>query len=147
MTSDDFFLRPVIETDLPVFYEQQLDPLATRMANFPARMREEFFAHWAEIMIDESVLLRTVVWDGQVAGNVLSFNMEGKREVGYWFGRAYWGKGLASRALAEFLNIETRRPLYAYTDLGNAGSQRVLEKCAFKRISAQERWLIYILEA
>ncbi len=38
----------------------------------------------------------------------------GQREVGYWFGRQYWGKGVATRALAAFLDHVAVRPLYAH---------------------------------
>ncbi len=33
-------LRDVIDSDLPIFFEQQLDPVATQMAAFPAMNRE-----------------------------------------------------------------------------------------------------------
>ncbi len=32
-------LRDVVESDLPIFFAQQCDPLATTMAGFPARER------------------------------------------------------------------------------------------------------------
>ncbi len=33
-------LRDVIASDLPIFFEQQLDPVANQMAAFPAMNRE-----------------------------------------------------------------------------------------------------------
>ncbi|MFL7870775.1 MAG: GNAT family N-acetyltransferase, partial [Anaerolineales bacterium] len=98
--TNNISLREVQESDLPIFFEQQRDPLANQMAAFPARDQEAFMAHWAKIMKDESVILRTILFEGQVAGNVLSFEMEGKREVGYWLGREFWGKGIATVALS-----------------------------------------------
>lgn len=130
----EVLLRDVTEGDLPVFFEQQLDPEATRMAAFPAREREAFMAHWARIMRDENVLLKTILFDGQVAGNVVSFVMSGEREVGYWLGKEYWGRGIATKALAEFLGHVKERPLYAHVAKHNIGSIRVLEKCGFKVI-------------
>lgn len=59
-------LRDVFESDLPFFYEQQLDPEATAMADFPSRDRESFMAHWAKIMLDRSVSLKTILIDGEV---------------------------------------------------------------------------------
>ena len=47
-------LHDVRPGDLPVFFEQQLDPEAARMAAFPARGRAEFMAHWAKIMAERS---------------------------------------------------------------------------------------------
>ena len=47
-------LCDVRETDLPVLYEQQLDPEATRMAAFPSRDREAFDA-WKRILDDPTM--------------------------------------------------------------------------------------------
>lgn len=127
----DIVLRDVTESDLPILFEQQLDPDATEMAAFPAREREAFMAHWARIMADDSVMLKTILFEGQVAGNILSFVQSGEREVGYWIGKEYWSKGIATRALAAFLDHVQTRPLYAHVAKHNIGSRRVLEKCGF----------------
>ncbi len=125
------FLRDVIASDLPIFFEQQLDPVANQMAAFPARDREAFMAHWAKIMADESNILKTILYGDQVAGNIVSWEHSGEREVGYLLGREFWGKGIATRALAAFLEQVTTRPLYAYVAKHNLASIRVLEKCGF----------------
>ena len=132
-------LRDVIDTDLPIFYEQQLDPEATDMAGFPARNRDAFMSHWATILADESVWLRTILFDGEVAGNIVCFEQLGEREVGYWLGREYWGKGIATQALERFLKTIETRPLYAHVAKHNIGSRRVLEKCGF-RIAGEDRF-------
>lgn len=124
-------LRDVVETDLPIFFEHQRDPEATRMADFPARDREAFTAHWQKILGDDTLTKKTIVFEGQVAGNVVSWEQEGKRLVGYWIGKEFWGKGLATRALAELLVELPMRPLHAYVAKTNLGSIRVLEKCGF----------------
>jgi RimJ/RimL family protein N-acetyltransferase len=124
-------LRDVTEEDLPIFFEQQLDPVATQMAAFPSRDQPAFMAHWAKILADTTVIAQTIRFDGQVAGNVVSFEVAGEREVGYWIGRQYWGKGIATAALATFLDQVQARPLYAHVAKHNRGSLRVLEKCGF----------------
>ena len=124
-------LRETLETDLPVFYGHQLDPEACELADFQPRDREMFMAHWAKIMKDQAVILRTVLCDEKVAGNVVSWEQDGRREVSYWFGREYWGKGTATRAQTEFLRQGKIRPLYAYVAKRNAASARVLQKCGF----------------
>jgi RimJ/RimL family protein N-acetyltransferase len=135
---NEVILRDVLEDDLPVFYEHQLDPEANRMAAFPARAREAFMAHWARILKDETIYKQTILFDGQVAGNQVSFVHAGKREVGYWIGKEYWGRGIATRALAVFLTQIEERPLYAHVAKHNLGSLRVLEKCGFT-ISGEDR--------
>jgi len=125
-------LREVCEADLPVFYAQQRDPEAVYLADFPARELEPFMAHWARIRTDASNLLRTIVCDGQVAGNIVSFVMDGHQEVGYWLGRKFWGRGIATRALELFVAEVKIRPLSGYVLKDNLASQRVLQKCGFQ---------------
>ena len=132
----NLILRDVSESDLPIFFEQQLDPEATAMAAFPARDRESFMAHWKKIMADENLIQKTILFDGQVAGNIVSWEQDGVQEVGYWLGREFWGKGIATQALSEFLKQVKTRPLVAHVAKGNIGSQRVLEKCGFKFVEA-----------
>jgi RimJ/RimL family protein N-acetyltransferase len=129
--SGDVQLREVAEGDLPILFEHQRDPEANRMAAFPARGREAFMAHWRKILSDERIITRTVTVDGQVAGNLVCFEESGRQEVGYWIGREYWGRGVATQALAAFLGQVTTRPLYAGVARHNAASIRVLEKCGF----------------
>lgn len=133
-------LRDVTEADLPIFYEQQLDPDATQMAAFPARDRDAFMAHWKnKIMDNDNVTVKAILFDGHVAGNIVSWEQSGKREVGYWIGKEYWGKGIATKALAEFLGYVKTRPLYAHIAKHNVGSLRVLQKCGFK-ISGEDKF-------
>ena len=128
-------LRDVSESDLPIFYEQQLDEEATQMAHFPSRNWDAFMAHWAKILPNPNNRTRAIVFDGQVAGNIASFDLDGHREVGYWLGKEFWGKGIATRALTTFLaQANTTRPIYARVAKDNLGSRRVLEKCGFQVI-------------
>jgi RimJ/RimL family protein N-acetyltransferase len=129
----DVTIRPVREDDLPILFEHQRDPEANSMAAFPARDREAFMEHWARILSDDALLARAIELDGRVVGNVGSFEFDGRREVGYWIDRAFWGRGVATLALFAFLGEETRRPLFAGVAPHNAGSMRVLEKCGFER--------------
>jgi RimJ/RimL family protein N-acetyltransferase len=138
MTSD-VLLRDVTEADLPIFFEHQLDPDATEMAAFPSRDRDAFMAHWAKIMTDDSVILKSVLFNEQVAGNIVSFVQFSKREVGYWIGKEYWSKGIATKALASFLDYVRTRPLYAHVAKHNIGSRRVLEKCGFT-VVGKDKW-------
>ena len=101
------------------------------MAHFPARDREAFYAHWRRILADDSVTNKTIEDDGKVAGNVGCWEADGRRYVGYWIGREFWGGGLATAGLAGLLEEVKARPLYAWVATSNAGSIRVLEKCGF----------------
>jgi RimJ/RimL family protein N-acetyltransferase len=127
-------LRDVAEDDLPIFFEHQDDPVANRMAAFPARDREAFMQHWTtHVLGDDAVTKRTIVVNEQVVGNIVSFEMSHERLVGYWIGRDHWGKGIASRALSLFVaDVDTRRPLHAHVARHNPASIRVLEKAGFE---------------
>ena len=129
--SDAIRLRDVIPSDLPIFFEQQRDPGATQMSAVPARDWDAFTAHWAKILADASIILQTIEVTGVVVGNLVSFERAGQREVGYWLDRAYWGRGIATRALVLFLPQIATRPLYATVATHNHASRRVLEKCGF----------------
>ena len=127
-------LRDVQEDDLEVFFEQQREPEGVAMAVFPAREREAFDAHWRRILATDSLVVRTIEVDGEVAGNMGSWEQDGRQLVGYWLGREFWGRGLATAALAGFVQELEVRPLHAWVATSNAGSIRVLEKCGFVRI-------------
>ncbi|MBE0672474.1 MAG: GNAT family N-acetyltransferase [Anaerolineales bacterium] len=137
--SNIIILRNVIQDDLPVFFEHQRDPEAAAMAAFPSRDKEAFTKHWAKIMADENVNNKTILFNGQVAGSIASFEMDGKREIGYWIGREFWGKGIASESLKQFLGEELKRPLFAHVAKHNLASRRVLEKCGFEVIG-EDKW-------
>jgi RimJ/RimL family protein N-acetyltransferase len=125
-------LRDVTADDLPIFFEHQCDPEAVAMAAFPVREREPFNAHWQRVLADEGTVNQTILAAGQVAGHLACFEHDGRREVGYWLGRAFWGQGVATRALALFLDVVSHRPLYAGVAEHNVASQRVLTKCGFR---------------
>lgn len=136
--SPEVRLRAVEDGDLDVLFDQQADPEATAMAAFPARDRERFDAHWAKIRVDDTVVLRTILADGVVAGYIGSWPDDGRRLLGYWIGREFWGRGVATRALALLVGEVPARPLYAHVAAHNAGSIRVLQKCGFERDRALE---------
>lgn len=131
-------LRAVEDQDLEVFFEHQADPVAVEMAAFPARDRERFMAHWAKVRADDTLVQRTIVADGEVAGNIGSWPDDGQQLLGYWIGREWWGRGVATQALALLLGEVALRPLHAHVVAHNVGSIRVLEKCGFRRDRAEE---------
>lgn len=134
-------LREVETDDLELFFEHQRDPVAVAMVAFQSRDRAAFDQHWAKLLADATSLKKTIVVasavsadspaQDQVAGHIGSWTSEGKREIGYWLDRAYWGRGIATEALTAFLRLEQTRPLYASAANHNAASLRVLQKCGF----------------
>ena len=130
-------LRDVVESDLDAFFEHQREPEANEMAVFPARDRDTFYAHWHRILADDSTIQKTIVDGDEVAGNIGCWPQDGRRLVGYWVGREFWGKGLATQALRELAEeVVTERPLHAWVAATNVGSIRVLQKCGFVQVGS-----------
>jgi len=131
-------LREVRDEDLPVLFEQWADPVAARMAAFTAPDHmdwDAFERRWTRLRADEMIINRAIVVDGEVAGSIGSWGGPGEREVTYWIGRSYWGKGIATCALKAFLAVDPSRPLHARVASDNVASRRVLEKCGFRVIA------------
>ena len=125
-------LRPVTETDLPILFQQQLDPDAVAMSAYPAKDRGEFMRHWEGIMKNKNVTARTIVYKEKVAGHIICWK-EGKFEqrIGYWIGKEFWRRGIASAAVTEFLLLVKTRPLFAEVANHNLASRKVLQKNGF----------------
>jgi len=131
-------LRDVEADDLPLFFEHQRDPIAVALVAFHSRDRAAFDQHWTKLLANPSCLKKTILADGQVAGNIGSWSSDGKREIGYWIDRTLWGRGIATQALAAFLRLEPTRPLHAGVATHNAASIRVLQKCGFTLLGFEE---------
>jgi RimJ/RimL family protein N-acetyltransferase len=130
-------IRPVLDTDLPTFFEFHVDEGANYMAAFTAKDpsdRVAFDSHMAKIFADPSCILRTVLVEGQIVGSVGKFFMFGMPQVTYRIGRQYWGRGIATASLLALLNEYTERPIYAAAAFDNVASIRVLTKCGFEEI-------------
>ncbi len=99
----------------------------------------EFFIGEVAGKSASNLILAIETADGVVAGSAgVHFKTDVSQrsaEVGYWLGRAFWGRGLASeaaRALSEhaFATYDLAR-LYALVFAWNPASGRVLEKAGF----------------
>jgi RimJ/RimL family protein N-acetyltransferase len=132
-------LREVEDADIPVFHGYQSDPEAGALAGVPPRDAQAYAEHWAKLRADPQVLLRTIVTDdGAVAGQLLSFPRDGVREIGYWLGREFWGRGLATASLREFLTLVGERPVYGVVTEENTASLRVLERNGFELVERRD---------
>ena len=127
-------LRDVLDSDLPLFFDHQQDPHANKIAAFTSEDpadRAAFDAHWQRIRSNESIVLKTILFDENIAGYLAKFERMELPEVSYWLGKAFWGVGVGTAALAKFIRIIPERPLYARVAKDNFASERVLEKCGF----------------
>lgn len=133
-------LRPVEDPDLDGLFDQMRDPESVWMAAFTAEDpndRGAFDAHMAKVRNSPDITMRAVTHDGQLAGSIASFVIDGHAEVTYWIDRALWGRGIASRALTLFLDLIPARPLHARAASDNAGSLGVLHRSGFRVIGTE----------
>lgn len=133
----DISLRPSIESDLEVFFVNQSDEEANYLAAFTAKDpndKEAYLNKWKRLLKEETINMQTILVENEVVGCVVKFVMEGEAEITYAIGKKYWGKGLTTKAVEDFLDIEKTRPIYGRVAYDNFGSQRVLEKTGFEKI-------------
>lgn len=132
MTTDEGVrLRPVRPGDLPRMYEMQLNPESNRLAVTIPRTTEGFDSHWATALNDPGIAAKVVLVGREVVGYISCYPVDRQDHVGYWIDRAYWGMGIATRALRLLLQGVATRPLGATAATSNGASLRVLQKCGF----------------
>jgi ribosomal-protein-alanine N-acetyltransferase len=130
-------LRITQLTDLEQFFLFQLDEEAGYLAAFMPKdhtNKEAFINKYTRLLNDPTITMRTILVNGDIAGSVSKFVMEGHAEITYWIDKKFWGQGIGSKALTDFLKIESTRPILGRVAFDNVGSQRVLEKCGFVKI-------------
>lgn len=125
-------LRAVCREDLGTLFEFQCEPEAVEMAGFPARDHDAFMTHWDRLLSNPELVTMSVTVDDTVAGHIGSWFQDDQRLVGYWIGRGYWGRGVATQMLSLFLQHVTDRPIRAFVVKHNVASSRVLQKCGFR---------------
>lgn len=134
----DITLKLTELTDLEQLFLFQIDAEACYQAAFMATDhgdKEAYIAKYTGFLSNPTINMRTIWVNGSIAGSVAKYVMEGDAEITYWIDKQFWGRGIATKALTEFLKIETTRLIYGRVAFDNIGSQKVLEKCGFKKIA------------
>ena len=134
-------LRKVRAPDIDAFVTHQADSVAQSAAVFAADADDRSLRlRWERILEAPAVQVRTIEVAGRVAGRVAGHvllwrddEMPGP-EISYWVGREYWGAGIATAAVRQFVDDLRERPLYGRAARTNVASVRVLEKCGFVRV-------------
>lgn len=137
----DIQLRPTVLKDLPVLFQFQLDEKAAYLAAFmPANWTDEaaYITKYTRLLQDTTVNNQTLFLEDTIVGSIAKFKIENTTEITYWIDSKFWGRGVATNALNQFLALETIRPIFARVAFDNIGSQRVLEKCGFKQIGKDQ---------
>lgn len=145
-------LRPWDEADAENLYEIAKDPAVGPSAGWPVHKDEEDSRNIIRLVLTAENCFAIVLKEtgkpigaielmGSERSNLDTSEFEG--EVGYWLGKAYWGKGFMPEALKKIIK-------YAFEDKdltdiwagyfdGNMKSKRVLEKCGFEYQYTKEK--------
>jgi ribosomal-protein-alanine N-acetyltransferase len=141
MTKYNITLAETKNDDLNAFFQFQLDKEANHLAAFTAKDPNDKTAYiekYAKHLADPTIHMRTIKVNDVIAGSIAKFVMENKAGITYWIDRKFWGQGIATTALTDFLKIEPARPMYGHVAFDNYGSQRVLEKCGFIKVGTDK---------
>ena len=138
-------LRPVIASDLPILFAQQLEPEAVALSTYPSKDKGEFMRHWEGILKNKSIIARTIIYKERIAGHIICWKEKYEQQVGYWIGKQFWGRGIATSALREFLVEVKIRPVYAHVANHNLASKCVLEKNGFALLDGGTKISVFVL--
>lgn len=141
--TDDYSLRTLVPEDAPALARHADDPLisAHMRDRFPHPYEEAHAVAFIEILgagggeqawaIDH--LGEAVGVVGVMPGQDV---YTGSWEIGYWLGRAHWGRGVATAAVAAVtvhaFEILGARRVWAGVFAGNPASERVLSKAGYE---------------
>jgi ribosomal-protein-alanine N-acetyltransferase len=141
MTKNNITLTETEKDDLHAFFRFQLDKEANYLAAFTSKDPHDKTAYlekYTKLLTDPTITTRTIKVNDEIAGSIAKFVMENEAEITYWIDRKFWGQGIATTALDNFLKIEQTRPIYGRVAFDNYGSQKVLEKCGFVKIGTDK---------
>ncbi len=133
----DIELKNTKTIDLEHFFRFQLDEKANYLAAFTSKDssdKEAYIKKWTKLLSDKTVNLKTILIENKIVGSISKYEIDGIAEITYWIDKAFWKKGIATRALTNFLKLEIKRPISGRVAFDNVGSIRVLEKCGFIRV-------------
>lgn len=137
------FLREWREEDVEqlVAIANDADVLRYLSERFPHPYTLDDARWWTKTGSRMAGLHLAIVAGDRVAGGIGYDPLPGERRfsahLGYWLGRTYWGRGIASAACAAVTEY-----VFAHTDVvrvettvyaPNRASMRVLEKCGYER--------------
>ena len=142
MTNElEIILRPTTLEDLDTLFTFQLDKEGGYLAAFMPKDptdKTAYLTKHTKLLSDPNVNNQTIFIDNRIVGSIAKFVMEGDAEITYWIDKKFWGQGIATKALKNFLDIETTRPIFGRVAFDNFGSQKVLEKCGFVKIGSDK---------
>ncbi len=146
-------LRPWRRDDAGALAELANDPDVVRYMNhrFPSPYTRADAETWLRVQLGEPDARNWAIEvDGAVAGGIGvtpgALEHAGSVMIGYWVGKRFWGRGIATDALRTLTThmLATLRPrrLWANVMAANAASARVLENAGYVREAVLARSIV-----
>ncbi len=142
-------LRPWRGSDAAELYPLARDPdVGPRCGWKPHASEDESRAIIRDVLTAPNVWAITLRESGQLIGSMGLHPVEESpddRELGYWIGKPFWGRGYTPEAAGEMLRhafeeLRCPRVWCEHFDF-NAQSKRVIEKCGFRYCRTRETTL------
>ena len=134
-------LDKTTKEDLETLFIFQTNKDGIMMAAFTSENPSDKAAYmkkWTAIVANPKIKMQTIRLENKIVGSVIHFDIMNETNVSYWIDQQFWGKGIATEALKEFIKGSDKRPLFGMVAYDNVGSQKVLEKCGFKSIGKEK---------
>jgi ribosomal-protein-alanine N-acetyltransferase len=116
-----------------------IDECRNAISNLKKQYEDNGTGRWAVILKETNAFIG---WSGIKFITDSINNHQNFYEIGYRFNKEYWGKGYATEAGLVFVDLAFNDmkvdALYAYADLGNIGSRKILEKLGMQYVNSFE---------
>lgn len=149
-------LRAMCADDIPAFVPLLNDfDVVKNLTHIPHPYTEadgrEFIARTEQKRSQGLSLNYAVLLDGETLIGFCTANIEddsgrrhpGSRELGYWYGKSFWGRGYATEAAEAVVDhafdVLGATALTSGVYVDNPGSRRVLEKLGFSKVGTATR--------
>lgn len=145
---------PRVEDAPAVFAAYASDPEVTRYLSWRAYDRveplaaflREIAAHWEKGAGEFAWLLCLKGTDTPIGSIGVTFDGD-KALFGYVLGKKFWGHGFAAEALTHLVGWSLGQPAiwraWAFCDVENPASVRVMEKAGMMREGILRRWIVF----
>jgi len=153
MTTDRLVLRRPTMNDAASVYAYASDPEVTRYLSFPTHRSvadaEQFLAacatRWGSGQ--EFCWLITLKDAGEVVGSIACRMGNHGPDIGYVLAKTYWRRGYmseAAQAVVEWISAQPEvHRVWAFCDVENAASMRVMEKVGMSREGTLRKWFVH----
>ncbi|HSK24558.1 MAG TPA: GNAT family N-acetyltransferase [Egicoccus sp.] len=143
-------LRPPVPGDAEAVYAYASDPLVTQHLPFPTHRAVDdavaFLHYVGRGWATGTEYTWVLEFEGQVIGTCAIRESEHGVDLGYVLARGFWGRGLMTEAVTAVVDWARAQPnvhrIWAYRDLDNVASGRVLEKAGLAVEATLRRFVV-----